>query len=455
MTNTVRSQALRKTIEAELAGSFAGALTPKTRTARPVLSFGIEELDRATGGGAPLGALTEIVGLGSTGKTGIAMQVAAGAMHAGKVCAWVDASDSFDPRSAQDNGMLLPQLLWVRCGGEAEAIHQAEAASVLRSDAGQYSAAGVNTGRCGSHPRSEEQGLNKAVGGLFQALQPEQALRDEQGAPFPLVRAGSYGSNRVPPPAADWPDGSRTGMHSTRNRQTIGTPGAPNVPLSPYKRAPHTPHPAFRPVPRSEQVASDRLGGRKLAHAGESERKAPAPPLGKEVSRSSGKEFGSRVERPSGRPWSRLDQALRAADLLLQAGGFSLLVLDFGSIAPEHVLRVPAATWFRFRAVAEANGTACVLLSQAPCARSSASLVLTCKPIEIRHAGGTVMESMRYQAEVARLRFQAETDPRVPRKQPLATWQSSHYELSQIAEKESAEPRSSHVLAWKTPTSRP
>jgi hypothetical protein len=36
----------------------------------------------------------------------------------------------------------------------------------------------------------------------------------------------------------------------------------------------------------------------------------------------------------SGRPWSRMEQALRVTDLLLQAGGFSAIVLDMGSIAP-------------------------------------------------------------------------------------------------------------------------
>ena len=53
------------------------------------------------------------------------------------------------------------------------------------------------------------------------------------------------------------------------------------------------------------------------------------------------------------KPYSRLDQALRVADLLLQAGGFSAIVIDMGSVAPEFALRVPLATWFRHRAAAE------------------------------------------------------------------------------------------------------
>ncbi len=56
---------------------------------------------------------------------------------------------------------------------------------------------------------------------------------------------------------------------------------------------------------------------------------------------------------PKGKSWSRLEQALRVTDLLLQAGGFSCIVLDMGSLNAEYALRVPLATWFRFRAAAE------------------------------------------------------------------------------------------------------
>jgi hypothetical protein len=51
---------------------------------------------------------------------------------------------------------------------------------------------------------------------------------------------------------------------------------------------------------------------------------------------------------PSGKPWSRIEQALRVTDLLLQAGGFGAIVLDMGSVALEFAVRVPLATWFRY-----------------------------------------------------------------------------------------------------------
>ena len=80
------------------------------------------------------------------------------------------------------------------------------------------------------------------------------------------------------------------------------------------------------------------------------------------------------------KPWSRLEQALRVADLLLQAGGFSAIVLDMGSIAPEYASRVPLATWFRYRAAAEKTQASILLLTQHACAKSSAGLVLRLQP---------------------------------------------------------------------------
>ena len=59
-----------------------------------------------------------------------------------------------------------------------------------------------------------------------------------------------------------------------------------------------------------------------------------------------------------------MEQALRVTDLLLQAGGFGAIVLDMGSLAPEHVTRIPLATWFRYRAAAERTQASVLLLTQ-------------------------------------------------------------------------------------------
>ena len=105
------------------------------------------------------------------------------------------------------------------------------------------------------------------------------------------------------------------------------------------------------------------------------------------------------------REYSRLDQALRAVDLLLNAGGFSAIVLDMGSVAPEYALRVPLATWFRYRSVAERTQAIVLLLTQQPCTRSSAELVLECESGQVFSEGSTVLTGAEYQVEIARERF--------------------------------------------------
>jgi len=71
-----------------------------------------------------------------------------------------------------------------------------------------------------------------------------------------------------------------------------------------------------------------------------------------------------------------VEQALRAADLLLQAGGFGLLVMDLGDIPPAIARRVPLTSWFRFRRAVENTATALVVVEQEASAKSCASLVL-------------------------------------------------------------------------------
>jgi recombination protein RecA len=105
------------------------------------------------------------------------------------------------------------------------------------------------------------------------------------------------------------------------------------------------------------------------------------------------------------KPWSRLDQALRATDLLLQAGGFSAIVLDMGGIAPEFALRVPLATWFRYRASAERTHASVLLLTQHPCAKSSAGLVLHCQPSQTDPDSTTVFTGSEHRIEITRDRF--------------------------------------------------
>ena len=105
------------------------------------------------------------------------------------------------------------------------------------------------------------------------------------------------------------------------------------------------------------------------------------------------------------KPWKRIAQALRAADLLLQAGGFAAIVLDMAGVAPEHVSRVPQATWFRYRAAAERAQAALLLLTQYPCAKSGGEVLLRLAPGEPRCDEPTVFTGMTHRAEMERQRF--------------------------------------------------
>ena len=66
------------------------------------------------------GSLIEIAGGASSGKTSLAMSLLAQLTIAGEICAVVDSSGGFDPRSAILAGVELANLLWVRCGGDVE-----------------------------------------------------------------------------------------------------------------------------------------------------------------------------------------------------------------------------------------------------------------------------------------------------------------------------------------------
>ena len=229
--------ALRLEIEHALERSFPAALTPAQRTIHETASTGIAEVDDLLDGGLPVGAISEVSGPESSGRTTLALSFLAQRTAQAQVCAWVDANDAFDPESAAANGVNLRQLLWVRC----------------RKAAGQ-------------------------------------------------VR----------------------GKHETK-------------------------------------------------------------------------------------PWTQLDQALRAADLLLQAGGFAAIVLDLGDTAPEHARRIPLTTWFRFRQAADRARTSLVVLAQAGAQRSivqsSAAVALECAAFSPVVAGGTVLRGFRFEVRNQRQRF--------------------------------------------------
>jgi recombination protein RecA len=71
-----------------------------------------------------------------------------------------------------------------------------------------------------------------------------------------------------------------------------------------------------------------------------------------------------------------LEQALRAADLVIQGRGFGFIALDLSDVAPETVRHVPLNAWFRFRRAVEDTSTVLLVLEQESNAKTCASLVL-------------------------------------------------------------------------------
>ncbi len=130
----------------------------------------------------------------------------------------------------------------------------------------------------------------------------------------------------------------------------------------------------------------------------------------------------------SAKPWSRIEQALKVTDLLLQAGGFSAIVLDMASLAAEFSLRVPLATWFRYRAAAEYSQTSLLLLTQRACAKSSAGLVLQMQTAHALQKESTVFTGVQHGVEVTRERFQPAPTKVVPLRKPPQSERSAHWQ---------------------------
>ena len=101
-------------VEERLGERFPAALGWRPRPAAETAPTGIPEVDALTGG-LPRGALTEIHGPASSGRTALLLSLLAEFTRRQEPCALVDAGDCFDPASAAAAGAELGRLLWVRC----------------------------------------------------------------------------------------------------------------------------------------------------------------------------------------------------------------------------------------------------------------------------------------------------------------------------------------------------
>jgi hypothetical protein len=240
---TVRAQ-----IESSLGERLSSTLLLRERMAPQMVATGIAELDALTGG-LPRGALSEIVGPASSGRTGVMLSAMAGATRRQEICALVDASDSFDPASARSAGVALERVLWIRC-----------------------------------------------------------------------------------------------------------------------------------------------------SHAG-----APQPAY-------------ARNSRPQREALRRLEQVLKVTDLLLQSGGFGMVVLDLSDIPAESARRVPLTSWFRFRRAVEPTATVLLLVEQESCAKTCASLLVELQPQAVCARNAVAPKA----AEAAGWQVLNKREPAVPVNNPVS-----------------------------------
>jgi RecA DNA recombination protein len=71
-----------------------------------------------------------------------------------------------------------------------------------------------------------------------------------------------------------------------------------------------------------------------------------------------------------------LEQAFKAADILIHNGGFGLIAVDLSWIEERNLRKVPLTTWFRFARVVEKLSTALVFLMSYPAAQSCAGMTM-------------------------------------------------------------------------------
>jgi recA bacterial DNA recombination protein len=86
----------------------------------------VAALDRLLSGGLPRGGLVEISGRRSTGRFSIGVATLAAATSSGESAALVDLGSHLDPQSAEQAGVDLTRLLWVRPETLKDAVASAE-----------------------------------------------------------------------------------------------------------------------------------------------------------------------------------------------------------------------------------------------------------------------------------------------------------------------------------------
>jgi recA bacterial DNA recombination protein len=116
--------ATKKKVETVLAHRYGRIFERRKKLPTETLPTGIVEIDRLLHG-IPRGAITEIHGAASSGRTSVLLSALAVATAQEDTCALVDCHDTFDVSSAAKATVDLNRLLWVRCSNNLERAFKA------------------------------------------------------------------------------------------------------------------------------------------------------------------------------------------------------------------------------------------------------------------------------------------------------------------------------------------
>lgn len=74
-----------------------------------------------------------------------------------------------------------------------------------------------------------------------------------------------------------------------------------------------------------------------------------------------------------------VEHAMRAADLVIQSGGFGVVALDLAEAAESGLNRIPATTWFRWRRSVESTPTVLAVVANRPLTKSCSAVLVEMK----------------------------------------------------------------------------
>lgn len=114
----------KKEVELALAHRFGDIFERHERRPLEVLSTGVREIDDLVFG-LPRGAITELHGPASSGRTSLMLSALANATAHEEICAIIDCDNTFDVASAAQAGVDFKRTLWVRCGNSLERAFKA------------------------------------------------------------------------------------------------------------------------------------------------------------------------------------------------------------------------------------------------------------------------------------------------------------------------------------------